>query len=295
MSSSNTEVGGVNKLLEKVVNEYQEWENTSPNIINRGIGKISDKIVNTIADSKIIRESSVKEKIPAFVEKKILPALKGVILSTNNFVSSAIDSVSKETPNFADFDEKHFKKWFENADFSAKNWKALGIAAMGATGGVSGVGGTLFLVGEIPASFVTIFGFANKIALTYGLPIKTEEIQMIIISAISVGSATNLKDKISAVAALKTLEKSLRQTWKKIYIIAADNIFSPERVIKVVREFLKKMGINITKKKANQIIPVLSAGIGASINAAWAADALEAVRQYSRKWIVERYSEGDLS
>jgi hypothetical protein len=274
MSASNAGTGGMNELFATVQNEFNDWSGTPPNLINRGLGAITKPIaiiLNPVMD-------------------KLAPAMEGIMSGMNNFIASAIDDVSANAPDLEKMDEESFKKWFEAADVSAKNWKTTGISLLGVEGGTAGLGGIALVLVEIPASFGTIMGIANKIALTYGLPIKTEECQIAILNAITAGSANTLKEKAAAVANLKMLQKALDQTWKQMYKVAADNVFSIEAVIVAVREALKKIGINITHRKAGQIIPGIGAATGAIINAAWAADALESVRQYARLSVVEKYA-----
>jgi hypothetical protein len=263
------------ELQEIVQNEYTQWENTPPSVVNEGLGYISKPL----------------EFVLRPIMNKVAPRLEGVVSKTNKYIADAIEKVSDKTPDFENMDEKSFKEWFAKADKSASIWKALGFASMTAEGAGTGVGGFAFLLIDIPVAFGLILGFSNKIALTYGLPIEIEDIQKEILQSILVGSESNLNDKMASAIALKQTQKTLKMSWKKIYELAADNaiVNINAKMVATVREFLQKLGVKITHKKANQSIPVLAAGIGAAINGAWASDALEAVRQYSRKWIVEKY------
>jgi len=262
------------KELQVIVQkEFEQWEKQPPNSVNRGLSKITAPIA--LAFSPVM--------------KKIAPLLEGVVSGANDIVASAVEKVSDEIPDIENLDRKSFEIWFAKADNSARNYKSLGIASLTAEGGASGIGGVTFLLADIPASFALILSFANKIALTYGLPIKSEDIQIAILQAITAGSADNLKEKMQMILALKQTEKTLITTWKKIYQQSLDNVLSTGRIIVIVREFLKKIGINVTKRKAGQIIPIISGVSGAVINGAWASDTLEAVRQFSRNWIVQKY------
>jgi len=265
---------GAEELLATVKREYDAWEKSPPNIINMGLGIITAPVAYLLKP----------------VIKKIAPLLEGVISGTNNYIAAAVEGVSGKIPDFENMDEKRFSEWFTDADVHAKNWKTAGVAAMATEGGALGAGGIVLVVADIPASFGIIMGFANKIALSYGVPIKTEEAQIAILKAISAGTANNLKEKAAAARLLRVTEKTLQdETWQQIYKISVDNILSTDKLIAAVREILRKLGVTITKKKATQLFPALGAAMGAGINAAWAADALEAVRQYSRQWIAENY------
>jgi len=261
----------MSKLQETIELEYAEWEKILPNVVNRGLGFVSKPL----------------EIVLKPIMGKVAPLLEGVVGKTNEYIADAVKYVSDDLPDIENMDEKSFEEWFERADKSASNWKTAGIAAMAAEGGGTGAGGIALLLVDIPAAFGLILGFSNKIALTYGLPIKTIEVQEAILLSIGAGSANNLKEKAAAILALKQAEKTLQMSWKRIYLQAADNISA--RAIVLLRDFLQKLGIKITKRKAAQIIPAVGALTGAAINGAWAADALEAVRQFSRKKIIQIY------
>jgi hypothetical protein len=260
------------ELQEVVQKEYEQWENTPPNVVNEKLGKITRPL-----------ELALKPFI-----KKVAPLLEDVVSKTNEYIADAIEKISDKSPDFENMDEKNFGEWFAKADKSANDWKVGGITAMTAEGAATGAGGFALLLIDIPAAFGLILSFSNKIALTYGLPIKNEEIQIAILQAISAGSESSLKEKASAVFALKQAQKTLQMSWKRIYQQGADN-FSAMMIV-AVKDILQKLGVKVTKRKISQIVPVVGAGIGAAINGAWALDALEAVRQFSRKWIIDAYS-----
>ena len=262
-------------LLQCVLDEFEQWEKASPNLVNKGFGIVTKPVAFAVRP----------------LMKKIAPLLEGVVSKTNEYIASAMNSVSGRAADLEGMDAAGFEAWFAKADREADKWKLAGVGSLAVEGGATGAGGLVLLLVDIPASFGLILGFANKIALTYGLPIKSEEVQIAILNAICAGSANNLKEKASATAALKSAGKMWKTaSWKHLYSQSVDNVLSTEAVIVAVREFLKRIGINITNRKVSQVIPaVLGAAAGAAINCAWAADALEAVRQFSRKRAAEMY------
>ena len=53
-----------------------------------------------------------------------------------------------------------------------------------------------------------------------------------------------------------------------------------------VRQAAKLIGVNLTKRKASQAIPVLSGGVAAALNASFINDiAWAARRSYQRRWL----------
>jgi len=239
-------------LQEKVQKEYEQWENTPPNMVNEKLGQLTKPMVFLVEP----------------VIKRVVFLLECVISKANEYVASAVKKYSDKVPNFEDMDEKSFEEWFAKADKQAEKLKMAGIAAVSVEGGVTGFFGAKGLLADIPAVFGLIFSFSNKIALTYGLPIKSQEIQIEILNAIRAGSASSVKEKAK---------------------LATDNI--APAMIMAVEKILEKLGVDVTKRKSFQLIPILGAGAGIIINGAWALDTLEAVRQNSRKWIVIKQGE----
>lgn len=261
----------MDKFHSLVKSDYENWKNTPPNVIQHVFGKITKPI-------EIILNPFIK---------KIAPLLEGVLRGLNNFIANAISNWSGKIVNLDKLPEKEFKAWFKKADNKAKNIATAGITSLVAEGAGTGLGGFALLAADIPASFGLIIGFANKIALTYQLDITNETVQVELLKAISTGSETTINGKLESASTLKVVANVIsKQTWKEMEKAPVNAL---PKLIFVIRSILKQMGINITKRKALQIIPVAGAVVGGVINGTWGADVFEAVRQYSRLNVVETY------
>lgn len=129
--------------------------------------------------------------------------------------------------------------------------------------------------------------FANKIALEYQLDITDEDVQIEILKAISVGSATTTNEKLKLLTTFKVTGNIIsKNTWKAM---SKAETHTHQGIIFAIRQLLKSLGINITKRKATQLIPVLGAISGGIINGSWAQDALLAVKQHARKITIQNY------
>ena len=54
------------------------------------------------------------------------------------------------------------------------------------------------------------------------------------------------------------------------------------------RNLAKQLGINITKRKAAQAIPIIGAGVGAAMNLAFINDVSWAARRaFQEKWLID--------
>ncbi len=265
----------MSKYLTGVEDEFEKWKNTPPNIVQRGIGVIT---------------KPVEFLLRPFIDK-IAPLLENSIMSINDYLSKAIIKLSKkDTDIFIDVEsisEKDFEVWLREKDKTTKHLVAGGVTALTVEGAGTGLGGFALIAVDIPASFGLILTFANMIALSYELDIYDEEIQEEIIKAITIGSETTIKGKLQAMATMRIALKTIKTTtWKAV---AKAPVKSLPGLGVAIRSFLKKMGLNLTKRKATQLIPGLGAIAGALINGSWGLDSLEAVRHISRNMIIQAY------
>ncbi len=261
----------MNEFLRLIRLQFYNWKITPPNMIQRGVGFLT-------SPAGLL----VKPLI-----KTATPLLESVLKNSNKYIADAIYSFSNNVTDLNALPEEEFILWLNDADKSAKKWVKTGIATLAAEGASTGIGGFAMLAVDIPASFGIILAYSNKIALSYQIDITTKESGLEILRAISAGSETTINGKINSVAQMKVISNILtRSTWKSIEKAPINSI--PGMMV-MVRNILKKLGINVSERKAAQLIPVISAVSGGAINAAWASDALEAVRQYSRMSVVEAY------
>jgi len=103
------------------------------------------------------------------------------------------------------------------------------------------------------------------------------------------GSTTNVKEKIGFVVSLKEFEQILiKVTWKRMSESLAAKQISKQSLLAAIRQFAKSLGIQITKRKALQMIPVIGALVGGSFNGILANDiGRAAYMNYRRRWIAD--------
>lgn len=254
--------------------EYEKWKNSPPNIVQKSLGFATKPI-----------EFLLKPFI-----NKIAPLLENTIKSINDYIAKAIKKISRYSNDYIEFDnlnENQFLTWLKKQDKKTKHLVTAGVVALTAEGAATGLGGFALLSVDIPASFGLILTFSDIIALTYQLDIYDEDIQVEIIKAITIGSETTIEGKLEAITTLRIALKTITTTtWKGM---SKAPIKTMPGLIHAIRSLLKKLGINITKRKATQLIPGLGAIAGGTINGSWGLDSLEAVRQIARKMVIQAY------
>lgn len=248
--------------------EFDVWKAAPPNLIQAGAGKLSRPL-------EIFLEP---------VASRIAPFLESAIRSLNGMIAGVVKERSGEAADVAGLEPPGFQTWIIEQDRTAKNWVTGGIAALSASGAGTGLGGFTMIAVDIPASFGLILAFANKIALTYQLDVTDPEIQSGIIRSIAAGSEASAEDKAVAVGTVRLVSRVLtKNAWKNLSATGMPGL------VTVVQNTIQKLAGSLAQRKAAQMIPVAGAVAGGLINGAWAADALESVRQFARMSVVDTY------
>lgn len=168
---------------------------------------------------------------------------------------------------------------------SVKNWARAIAAAEGAVIGWAGIPGMLV---DIPFIISFAFRTAHKIGLCYGFEMKSEEDNIFIVSIIGAAGANTIEEKTAALLALREIQVMIaKTTWKRMAEKAAENQMSKETAVLATKEFAKKLGINITKRKVGQFVPIVGAGVAAAVNLAFINEiAVAAIRIFQEQWLV---------
>ena len=166
------------------------------------------------------------------------------------------------------------------------NW-AIGIA--GTEGGVAGFFGLPGMVADIPTIITFALRTIHKIGLCYGYKTTTQEDNLFVYSVMSAAGSNSVKEKNMAIATLRQLNVILlKNTWKKMAEKAAQEKMSGEAFIIAIKALAKQLGINLTKRKALQAIPIAGAGVGSAMNIAFINDICWAARRsYQKRWLMD--------
>lgn len=259
------------KEYEKIV----EWKGLEPSVLSKVMGTIFKPVSWLI--QTVIPES----------------AMRGAIQASNSASKYLIDNEKfKKECNITEITEMKKKTMKECDNFADEihNWA---IAYAATEGGVTGATGILGMAVDIPAVITLAFRTINKIGLCYGFESKSEEDSQIILSILSAAGANTMKEKQVALLTLKQLQVMvIKTTWKKMAQKVAENEFSKEAGILALKNLAKQLGINLTKRKALQTIPLIGAAVGASVNGTFINDISWAARRvFQERWIMEKYKE----
>lgn len=165
------------------------------------------------------------------------------------------------------------------------NW-AIGVA--GVEGAATGATGVIGLVADIPALITMSLRVIHKIGLCYGFECKSESDKKLILAIMSAAGANTIEEKAVSVALLQKMNVIIaKNTWKKIAENGIQNKWGVEAAIIAIKTLAKQLGINLTKRKSLQAIPLIGAGVGATMNVSFVNDVAWAARRtFQERWLL---------
>jgi hypothetical protein len=153
-------------------------------------------------------------------------------------------------------------------------------------GGIGGVGS--FVLGL--ASVATAINIATRtvraIGLCYGYDTDDELEHQFIVQVLEAATAESQIQKAAATATLERIAVALRhRAWKAM----AEGIGPLELGLVALRQALKSIGIQMTKRRAAVAIPLIGGGFGLLIDGDYLRDVGEAaMRMYQERWFIDR-------
>ena len=222
---------------------------------------------------------------------KIVPpkAIQGALTAFDGLAELLTDSNDIKRDGGVDNVEELRIKDLQLSDKLANevhNW-ANGIAAVeGAGTGTLGLPG---LIADIPSLITMSLRVIHKIGLCYGYDCITQTDKQFVYSILSAAGSNSVKEKAASISTLQAINKTIAGvTWKKMAEKATENKFGIEALILAIKQLAKQLGINITRRKALQAIPIIGAGVGAALNIAFINDVAWAARRaYQERWLME--------
>jgi uncharacterized protein (DUF697 family) len=248
-----------------------DWKTEEPSVLSKATGIVAAPLAWLV--QKVIPEKAIQVALDAANWAGCQLADRGDILRDGDV--SQITELRSKSLELSD----------RLAD-KAHDW-AIGMATV--EGGAAGAFGLPGMAADIPAIVTLALRTVHKIGLCYGYESSTEEDKNFVIGILSASGANSVKEKVEALFALRSIQQILiKQTWKKMSEKAAVQQMSKEGAIIGVRNVAKQLGINLTKRKALQAIPLIGAGVGASMNAWYIKDVGWAARRvFQERWLAE--------
>lgn len=251
----------------KLINE---WKKQVPSVVTKSLSLFAKPGVWLM--QKIIPQSALKASLNAANSAGKLFADESDILRDGN------------VSNIEDLRHKSLKASDQLAD-EVHNW-AIGIA--GTEGAIAGAVGMFGIVVDIPMVLAFSLRTIHKIGLCYGYRADTKEEKDFVLGILSAAGSNSQKEKSQALLLLKSIEVIIeKQTWKAIENKASQTLGREAGII-AIKKLCNQLGINLTKRKALQVIPWVGGGVGAAVNADFIRDVGYAARRvYQERWLKE--------
>lgn len=252
-------------------NQIQEWKNEVPSVVSQAVGTVLKPVT--------------------WVVNKVIPrkAIEGLLVGCDAVAELLADTNDiKRDGGVTEISELAHKD-LELSDKLANvvhNW-ALGMA--GAEGLATGSAGLPGLVVDIPALITLSLRTIHKIGLCYGFECKSEQDKQLILAIMSAAGANTVEEKTISVTLLQRMNVLVsKTTWRKLAEKAMENKYGIEAAIIAIKALAKQLGINLTKRKALQAIPVFGGTVGAAMNVAFIQDVTWAARRtFQERWLLE--------
>ncbi|MCY2963793.1 MAG: EcsC family protein [Planctomycetota bacterium] len=269
------------KYIEQAENEIKKWESEGPGYISQ-VGDMILWPAQKAADFLI--PESVQEAVSGSIEL----FLAGLDRTANALIN--VDDIRTRAAGEPDGHDSELAR----ADSAARhywNWN-LGIAAT--EGGATGALGLVGLVADIPALMTIAFRIIQQIGTCYGYDVTTEAERAYVLHILRTGSTGDLKAKMEFLIGLKQIEQILlKVTWRRMGEAWAQKELSALAALGAARNFAKSLGLQVTKRKSLQMVPVVGALVGASFNATFINDiGRAAYMSFRRRWIAEQFGDG---
>ena len=271
------------EYIDRARHEIAKWEAEGPGYL----AKVGDVVLWPVQKAfDVIAPKSIQNVVARAIEKFLsgIRFASRILINVDEVRSRARANQAGDDLDLRGLDEaaKHYWNWH------------VGYAV--AEGGAVGAAGIAGLAADIPALFTLAIRLIQETATCYGYDIYDENEHEYVLHVLRTGSTGDIKAKVEFLVGLKQVEQILlKVAWKQMNQALARKEISQQAALAALRQFAKTLGVQITKRKALQAVPVVGALIGASFNAAFVNDiGCAAYMCYRRRWIQEQI-DGDAS
>jgi hypothetical protein len=232
-------------------------------------------------------ENAAKAMIPSRVQEAVAAAIENLLSS----LSSATELIVDEQKIYHRLEAAYNESGDElrAADAAARHYWNWNLACAAGEGGATGAIGLAGLAADVPALFTISLRLIRQVGVCYGYDMRSDVEQEYLMHILRVGSTSNLKAKMEFLISLKQIEQILlKVTWRKMSEALARKELSRLSLLAAMRQLAQRIGIQLTKRKALQLVPVIGALIGASFNGLFVNDVGRASYMlYRRRRIAE--------
>lgn len=256
--------------------QIKKWEGKEPSVVDKVTGAVLkplSMLINVVVPKKAIEGALT-----------CADAVAKFLTDTNDVKrDSNVQNISELKTKDLELSDKLAN--------NVHNW-ALGIA--GTEGGGTGTAGLLGMAVDIPFIITLALRTIHKIGVCYGYEINSSNAdaeKAFVMGIMSVSGANTMDEKNTALLTLKQVYTLIQKnTWKRLgqqTVNKGAQAFLAKGVLEV-KALAGRLGVNLTKRKALQAVPVLGGAVGAAMNISFINDVAWAARRaYQRRWLLD--------
>lgn len=252
------------------IRAIEEWEDRPPSHLARAVGFFSAPL--TWAAKQVVPEPAMEQALNAAFQAA------SAVSGTEDLLTEArvLGFEAKDVTDFRDAP-------LHVSDCLAASVAKWGKGLAGAEGAVTGMTGFLGLAADIPALIVIAIRTVRKTGSCYGYDTARDEERPFVLHCLSAGAANGVEEKKQAVAAAMELKTVLDRPSESALKKTEGEILGREAFAAAVRNLAKQLCINLARRKAAQVIPVVGGGIGAAMNLLFIDDVADAAQRLYQK------------
>ena len=154
--------------------------------------------------------------------------------------------------------------------------QAVGLSAAG--GAIAGVAGAPGLVLDVPALLTLALHTIQRTGLCYGYDSLDDEERPFAIGVFALASANTMEEKHAALEALRAQREPDEAAFRDGLERAAQREFGKHAAVYSLNNLAQKLGLNLARRKAAGVVPLLGAVIGGAVNASYLNDLAQTAR-----------------
>ena len=240
--------------------QIKEWETRGPGYF----AQVSDLLVLPF-------ERVAAALVPAAARNAVASAIHKVLAG----LSSATHVISNEEKIRMQVELacEEYGDELKGPDAVAEHYWKRGVAYGLGEGAATGAVGLVGLAADVPALLTVSLRLIRQIGICYGYDAGSREEREYIMHVLRVGSSSDIKSKLEFLVAVRQLEQTLlKVSWQKMGEALARKEISRLSILAAMRQFAQRLGVQLTKRKALQMVPLTGALIGASFNGVFVND-----------------------
>ena len=248
------------EYLETARREIERWESRGPGFVL----SLSDFVLRPA-------ENAARAVVPARIQKAATTAIQEFL--------SGLGSAAHLISNEAKIYHKVETAYQDGGDVLkashtvAKHLWICNLAYGIGVGGGTGLMGLAGLAADIPSLITVSLRLIQQIGICHGYDVRADEEQEYVMHVLRIGSTASRQAKMESLLVLKPVEQVLlKVSWRKMSETIARREIRYLSLRAAMQEFARTLGIQLTRRKALQLAPVVGALIGASCNAQFVND-----------------------